>query len=172
MTKAVNARGGFTLIEVLVASLLLGMLVSILTMVFNQSAIAWRTGKAGVSQLGKLRRQLSFAQYTADNILPRVDANSKGVNGLVLSAWNEKGEVRRRAVTSLQSAVTPNFQLPNFNSYESSGTKMVTPWAQISTLHAIRSGKESTFVVGVLSYGPDGVKDTDDDITSWPEDVQ
>ena len=33
-------RRGFTLLEVLVASALLAMLVSILTMIFNQSSIA------------------------------------------------------------------------------------------------------------------------------------
>ena len=44
-------RNGFTLVEVLVASLLLGMLVVILTMVFNQSSIAWRTGKASVAEM-------------------------------------------------------------------------------------------------------------------------
>ena len=49
-------REGFTLVEVLVASLLLGMLVTILTMVFNQSSIAWRTGKASVSVIDKMRR--------------------------------------------------------------------------------------------------------------------
>ena len=170
--KSGNARGGFTLIEVLVASLLLGMLVSILTMVFNQSAIAWRTGKAGVSQLGQLRRQLSFAQSNAENILPRADAGSKSGHGLVLSAWDERGVVRKRAVAPLSGSVTLNFTLPGFSSYESSGSKMVTPWADIPSLSSIRSGSESTYIVGVLSYGPDGKKDTDDDITSWPEDVQ
>ena len=59
--KRLNDRSGFTLIEMLVASLLLGMLVTILTMVFNSSSIAWRTGKAGVSQLSLMRRQLSLA---------------------------------------------------------------------------------------------------------------
>ena len=53
---------GFTLIEVLVASLLLGMLVVILTMVFNQSSIAWRTGKASVAEMDGMRRLLSQTQ--------------------------------------------------------------------------------------------------------------
>ena len=44
-------RRGFTILELLVASLLLGMLVTILTMIFNQSSIAWRTGVAGVADL-------------------------------------------------------------------------------------------------------------------------
>ena len=33
-------RKGFTIIELLVASLLLGLIVTILTMIFNQSSIA------------------------------------------------------------------------------------------------------------------------------------
>ena len=52
-------RSGFTLLEVLVASVLMGMLVTILTMIFNQSAIAWRTGKAGVADMTDTERQLS-----------------------------------------------------------------------------------------------------------------
>jgi len=165
-----NSRGGFTLIEVLVASLLLGMLVSILTMVFNQSAIAWRTGKAGVSQLSQLRRQLSFAQQQSENVLPRVDESSASTMGLVLSPWNEKGEIRRRSVGRYDRA--GNFKHPEFQTYESSGTRMVMPWGEVSGLTGIRSGSEKTYIVGVLSFGPDGKRDTDDDITSWPENVQ
>ena len=41
-----NSRNGFTLLEVMVASLLLGLLVTALTMVFNQSSIAWRVGRS------------------------------------------------------------------------------------------------------------------------------
>ena len=48
-------KKGFTILELLVASLLLGMLVTILTMIFNQSSIAWRTGTAVVEDLGDVR---------------------------------------------------------------------------------------------------------------------
>ena len=41
-------RRGFTILELLVAALLLGMLVTVLTMIVNQSSIAWRTGVAGL----------------------------------------------------------------------------------------------------------------------------
>ena len=47
-------KKGFTLLEVLVASLLMGMLVTILTMIFNQSSIAWRTGRASVADLAEI----------------------------------------------------------------------------------------------------------------------
>ena len=170
MMKCRKSRGGFTLIEVLVASLLLGMLVSILTMVFNQSAIAWRTGKAGVSQLSRLRRQLSINQYTADRLLPRVDEMSKATVGMVLSPWDEKGKVRQRSVGKM--GTTAYKSAGYFSSYDSAGTQTVAPWQQVTGLGGIKSGSQKTFIVGVLSYGPDGKRDTDDDITSWPENVQ
>ena len=44
-------KRGFTILEMLVASLLLGMMVTVLTMIFNQSSIAWRTGIAGVVEI-------------------------------------------------------------------------------------------------------------------------
>ena len=44
-------RKGFTILELLVASLLLGMLVTIMTQIFSQSSIAWSTGTAGVVEL-------------------------------------------------------------------------------------------------------------------------
>ena len=37
-------RKGFTILELLVASLLLGMLVTIMTQIVSQSSIAWSTG--------------------------------------------------------------------------------------------------------------------------------
>ena len=51
-------KKGFTILELLVASLLLGMLMTILTMIFNQSSIAWRTGVAGVADLDDVRAAL------------------------------------------------------------------------------------------------------------------
>ena len=164
-----KTRGGFTLIEVLVASLLLGMLVTILTMVFNQSAIAWRTGKAGVAQLGQLRHDLTRAQYNAENIVPCVDA-SGNQDGMVVSAWQEDGEIRHRALGRVPSGV--NFSRPSFRNYESAGkARLVQPWGQVNSLDSIKLGSGKTYIVGVMSQGPN-VNDEDDDITTWPENVQ
>ena len=60
-----SSSSGFTLLEVLVASILLGMLVTILTMVFNSSSIAWRTGKASVAEMGDVRKSTSGAGLAA-----------------------------------------------------------------------------------------------------------
>lgn len=171
--KRLNDRSGFTLIEMLVASLLLGMLVTILTMVFNSSSIAWRTGKAGVSQLSLMRRQLSLAQNRADNLLPRIDTQSKSVVGLVAGAWHADGTVRARAVSRYRG--DGFFQKPNFDSYESdkpNPSPAEAPWQKINNLGTLRYGSSHAYTVGVLSYGPDGKIDTDDDISTWPDEVE
>ena len=177
MMMAGKRKGGFTLIEVLVASLLLGMLVSILTMVFNQNAIAWRTGKAGVSQLSDARRKLAFAQRKAENFIPRVEEGSSAKHGLVVSPWDAKKEpttsgqsapLRKRALVEFKEGGA--FSLPS--GFSSANFDKTAPWAEVNSLKDLRSGSEKTYIVGVLSYGPDGKPDTADDITSWPENVQ
>ena len=73
-------KKGFTLLEVLVASLLLGMLVTILTMVFNQSSVAWRTGTAGVADLDEQRQKIAMWHSEADAALPHAYArNTSGI---------------------------------------------------------------------------------------------
>ncbi len=169
--KRLHDRSGFTLIEMLVASLLLGMLVTILTMVFNSSSIAWRTGKAGVSQLSLMRRQLSLAQRRADDMLPRVDLSSKTKIGLVAGAWHADGKIRARAVSTYKGDGW--FTQPNFGSYESdASTLTVNPWQQLNGLGSLKGGSSRTYIVGVLSHGPDGKRDTDDDISTWPDEVE
>lgn len=170
--KRLNDRSGFTLIEMLVASLLLGMLVTILTMVFNSSSIAWRTGKAGVSQLSLMRRELSLAQNRADNLLPRIDTQSRTAVGLVAGAWHADGKVRTRAVSLYQG--DGFFQKPNFDSYRSDDASLNTapPWQQLNGLGRLRYGSSHAYTVGVLSYGPDGKFDTGDDISTWPDEVE
>lgn len=163
-------RRGFTLLEMLVASLLLGMLVTILTMVFNASSIAWRTGKAGVSQLSSIRRQLSLAQYRSQNVLPCVD--EQGQNGCIGGAWNSDGTIRTRAVSKMPT--DSGFDVPNFGKdFNNAKQSMSVPSAKNFMCNAtLRQGQSGSYVVGVLSWGPDGVKDTEDDITTWPLEVE
>ena len=162
-------KRGFTLIEMLVASLLLGMLVTILTMVFNSSAIAWRTGKASISQMSLARRQLSYAQYVADNTLPRVDKTNPSQAGRVLGAWDEKGNIRQRAVEKLP-APSGLFSFPSWNR-GSAGSSTPEPWAQV-TVHSLPNDTGQGYIVGVWSLGPDGNRYTEDDITTWPQEVE
>jgi hypothetical protein len=154
----------------LVASLLLGMLVTILTMVFNASSIAWRTGKAGVSQLSSIRRQLSFAQYNADNLLPCVNAKNDGEVGCVIGAWKSDGTIRTRAAARLSGDI--GFTAPSFSDFNSAKSSLDKPaWMQFQCSASLKLGSAQSYVVGVLSYGPDGERDTEDDITTWPLEV-
>ena len=162
-----ESKRGFTLIEILVASLLLGMLMTILTMVSNSSAIAWRTGRASNSMMGKARRQLSYAQYLADSALPRVDTANKSHTGRILSAWDRDGNPRDRAVEIYASGKFP-FPLPNWASQGSNGSSVPQPWQQVRNIEKLRADGGSTHIVGVHSWGPDGKQNTSDDINTMP----
>ena len=149
-------RAAFTLLEVLVASVLMGMLVTILTMIFNQSAIAWRTGKAGVANMTEAERQLSRLHALADNVLPIA-----GNRYCVVSPWDDSSDtIRPRGV---QDAGALGLGLPT-------GIDPVNrnDWRQ--TLRDASSAKSvKAYIVGVRSWGPDRIRDTEDDISTWPE---
>ena len=154
-------RKGFTILELLVASLLLGMLLSILTMIFNQSSIAWRTGLAGVSEMNNVRTSVGTVREEADNIFFHA-----GQQYRIVSPWKMDGSgLRARAYNE-------------DNSDDAAITKLsgVTATQDPTSYTALSFGKsnsgnasKTSYAVGVMSYGPDGVKDTYDDITSWPD---
>ena len=162
-------RSGFTLIEVLVASLLLSMLVVILTMVFNQSSIAWRTGKANVAEMDEMRRRLSQIQRQADDVLPGVEAAGTKV-GRVVSAWKQQdwqgdsSGLRKRAVEELgQTDLSVGAIDPRTSD---------KAWYRKNGGFKFRLGTVKSYTVGVWSYGPDGLPDTEDDISSWPNEME
>ena len=174
-SKTRHSSSGFTLIEILVASLLLGMLMTILTMVFNSSAIAWRTGRASNAKMSLARKQLSYAQYLADNAVPRIDQKSPSATGRILGAWDNKGNVRKRAVEVFSNGKFP-FNLPNWDSQSipqkpASWTK-AKPWAEVNNIQKLQTQNGQGFLVGVRSWGPDGKEDTLDDIDTMPVTVE
>ena len=85
-------KRGFTILELLVASLLLGMLVTILTMLFNQSSIAWRTGVAGVNALEDVRENIAEVRDEADNAYIWNNQIHR-----IVGLWDKNGEFRKRA---------------------------------------------------------------------------
>ena len=87
-------KRGFTILELLVASLLLGMLVTILTMIFNQSSIAWRTGVAGVADLDDARANMAELRDELQKI-PEVDAFLEAEEELVHTLQEVSGELSR-----------------------------------------------------------------------------
>jgi len=154
-----RAKKGFTLLEVLVASLLLGMLVTILTMVFNQSSVAWRTGTAGVADLDNKRQNIATWQTEADAALPRAYGTQKY---RVVSPWRENGAIRPRSVEQVDPQNIPggiDFDRPE-------------TWRGLSVPGSGKSSRFSSFVVGVTSAGPDGKYNTGDDVTTWPKEMK
>ena len=162
-------RNGFTLLEVLVASVLMGMLVTILTVIFNQSAIAWRTGKAGVADMSETERNLARIHAVADNVLPYTQAG----NYFVVSPWKDantdgsrtfygRGIAIAKDIRKGYDTVGVNFSLNDAGNLE---------WRQTG-LGRTKLDNQSQFTVGVRSAGPDRQWDTEDDISTWPEEVE
>ena len=162
-------RNGFTLLEVLVASVLMGMLVTILTVIFNQSAIAWRTGKAGVADMSETERNLARIHAAADNVLPY----TQNGNYFVVSPWNDATTDGSRSFYRRGIAAAGDIRKGydavggNFSGNDAGKSN----WRQTG-LGKARLENQSQFTVGVRSAGPDRRWDTEDDISTWPEEVE
>ena len=170
-----SSSSGFTLLEVLVASILLGMLVTILTMVFNSSSIAWRTGKASVAEMGDVRKSTSGAGLAADNAIPRVDAQNPQEGGCIVSPWKTDGSgLRKRGVEKMSSSkivgdVWSSLTLDsNVKSGKWKQSDKFKPWAELAPGRIGIGRNVSSYAVGVMSQGPDAIKTTDD-ISTWPD---
>lgn len=175
-------RKGFTIIELLVASLLLGMLMTILTMIFNQSSIAWRTGMAGTQNMGTVRENIAQIREEADNAFiwnNRLYRNT----GL----WDKNGKLRNRScdadtqkdgnenhptmlgnwLSNLSNTKPEHFMERFVGSSGSSGSAV---GSGLGGNTGGGGGGIGTYTVNVKSAGPDRQFDTYDDIWSWPDD--
>ena len=157
-------RRGFTIIEVLVASLLLGMLVTILTMIFNQSSIAWRTGTATVVDLDNVRENIAEVREEADNLYIWKSDMFK-----ILSPWKKDGTLRRRGY-SCEGA--EGGDQPSLLRAKSSATETTSPheYKDITVGNGDATKGFFTYTVNVKSAGPDRDHGTWDDIWSYPDD--
>ncbi len=161
-------KRGFTILELLVASLLLGMLVTILTMIFNQSSIAWRTGVAGVADLDKVRENLATLREDVDTVYFWNNQMYR-----LVSLWDdETGNLRTRAI----STGAESSDAPKFFTMDRSGLTDQSDINETQKLFPVGSGSGGdgikTYTVNVKSMGPDGVLDTWDDIWSFPDDFE
>jgi len=158
-------RKGFTILELLVASLLLGMLVTIMTQIFSQSSIAWSTGTAGVVELDEARRDMAALQVKADAL---IDRNGRSVKSVFTGL---DGQLAQRAYAESGSSVGPQASGESSISIDNPSS-----WTGISVGGAtgasangvINEGKG--YAVGVRSAGPDKQFGTWDDVTTWPSD--
>ena len=150
-------KRGFTIIELLVASLLLGLLMTILTMIFNQSSIAWRTGMAGISDLDEVRAKTAMVRDQADSAYVW---NGK-IYGLQ-SLWNENDALNTRAIATMRYAY--------FSVSDAEEGANKSPSVNVGS----GSSGESfnTYLVNVESAGPDrNYEETWDNIWSNPVDA-
>lgn len=160
-------RKGFTIIELLVASLLLGMLVTILTMIFNQSSIAWRTGIKSIADLDDVRDTISAVREEADNAIAIPGAPRKVYR--MVSLWDNTGQLRNRACDAEDLTKVENWEHVSeikVSVYVNPKPKDFTP----ITLGRGDVGSVDTYTVNVKSAGPDRKFDTYDDVWSWPDD--
>ena len=160
-------RKGFTIIELLVASLLLGLLVTILTMIFNQSSIAWRTGIAGTVDMDQVRENIAEVREEADNAF--VWGNQLYRN---TGLWQENGTFRNRSCSAPdqndQSITQPAYLRSKMSNIASLQPKDFNGFS-------VGSGNAKaakTYTVNVMSAGPDRQFDTYDDVWSWPDDFE
>jgi hypothetical protein len=162
--------------------MLLGMLITILTMVFNSSSIAWSTGKAGVAEMDTVRNNMAAASIVADNAVPRVDVNTPSTWGVLVSPWDKNGNLRKRAVMKVADNTVANqawgglgmdskIKNPNKESGKGSWVRNtgIPLWATFSPGSVNISGNAKGYIVGVWSVGPDGKENTGDDISTWPD---
>ena len=179
MTRRVS-ESGFTLLEILVASMLLAMLITILTMVFNSSSVAWSTGKASVAEMDEVRQKMSAASIAADNAVPRVDVDTPSTWGLLVSPWQADGSLRRRGIVKmLESKVAnqvwgsmqPDLVIQKGKTGKGQWVRENSAqlWSAFSPGNVSLSSGTKAYVVGVWSVGPDGKENTGDDISTWPD---
>ena len=181
-------KRGFTVLELLVASLLLAMLVTMLTMIFNQSSIAWTAGLLSVDDVTRERRALGSYHDVEDDVLPGIaqqnaqtgQSDNRQLQYRTVSIW-QRGAANtlrknKRAFDAISWDSGISTKLPNaidanvkkgasVNASESAGSGSI---GQNAGGGAAAGG----VVVGVWSAGPDGKWSTDDDINTFPEDIK
>ena len=177
------SHAGFTVLELLVASLLLGMLVTMLTMIFNQSSIAWRTGISSVCELETTREQMGGYHDVTDDALPGVgqpgnrgiDDTSRKIEYRTVSLfrkWNGSGMSQNQSLNCVGRLIDRidwgSENLSQLNAHDVMKGQVINGLNQGSYANG-RGG----YIVGVRSSGPDRDMSTEDDnINTFPEDVE
>lgn len=177
-------RPAFTVLELLVASLLLTMLVTVLTMIFNQSSIAWRTGVAGVVELDQVRTRLGTYHDLEDDALPGLGQDNVQTGASdsrdvlyrtvsVFKGWSGSGQLQPSSAERYDNSCSGRLY-DKIDQGEASSIMFSIQDAQKGKLNqnvgsgTVRGG--SAYAVGVRSLGPNK-NDPSDDINTFPEEV-
>ena len=170
-------KRAFTLIEIMVATMLLAMLVTILTMIFNQSSIAWSTGVASVTALGNTREEMSVCARESDNVIVADNGSSLLGIGSVWDLWDEKSRLWKATPDSGAMRTLRRYQdlEERFRKQNIGVGDVVDPLRDKTiTINGANAVGRDSYLVGVHSYGPDGKTGGDnswDDISTMPEEI-
>lgn len=168
-------KRGFTVLELLVASLLLGMLVTVLTMIFNQSSIAWRTGVAGLLDMDEVRDNMAAVRDEADSLY----VWNKELHRTV-SIWKEgssgsRAQLRQRAIDASDNADVSEREKVQILKGESELRKDEPDASKSFGPVNVKQGDAQSgrnWIVNVKSCGPNRVLNDYDDIWSNPDDFE
>lgn len=151
------------------ASILLGVLTTILTMIINQSSIAWRTGTAMIVDLDDVRDNIAVIREEADNAFVW-----NGQVHRIIGLWKAGGQLNDRACDAGTAAGDVRNQVNKLQGRIRTASG-ASPWDQ--NVMSVGRGKNAgnskeTYTVNVMSAGPDREFDTWDDIWSFPDDFE
>lgn len=161
-------KRGFTLIEVMVATVLFGIVTVTLSMVFSSSAAAWRIGRAGVLGMHKMRRDFSIKQLMADHALPNIQEKGGGI-GYVRVLWTGGGSLQD---SNGKSADTLRAFTTSESDFGSVSPGLDTDCAVESPVEAppVKGNELQNYMIRAGSAGPDREWGTEDDIIAGPRD--
>jgi prepilin-type N-terminal cleavage/methylation domain-containing protein len=167
---APTMKRGFTILELLVATLLLGILATILTMIFNQSSISWRIGLSQVSNMNDIRDNMAELHEESDNAFVY-----NGEIHRILGLWKQDGTLRNRACDATKGAVA---EMENSEKANLLRTKnqlnlnqpRLDEIAPISLNQANNQTKYVNYTVNVMSGGPKNDVEDWQAIWSFPDD--
>ena len=168
-------RRGFTILELLVATLLLGVIVTILTMIFNQSSSSWRIGIASVSDMDDIRDNMAELREEADNAFALGAQVSGRSIYRVVGLWNDNGNLRDRACDAPGSEVASEdsgkYRANLLNDYAHLSADPVP--RDLAPLNVGNVGDITTYrsyTVNVMSGGPANDLEDWQAIWSFPDD--
>ena len=168
-------RRGFTILELLVAALLLGMLVTVLTMIFNQSSIAWRTGVTGLMDMDEVRDNVAAVRDEADSLYIWNESMHRTLSIWKESATGTRPQLRKRAVDSPDNTdVEERAKVQYLKGRSELMRQEVEPKDAFGPVDVKQSESQAgrNWIVNVKSSGPNGVLNDYDDIWSNPDDFE
>jgi len=153
-------KRGFTILELLIASILLGMLMTILTMIFTQSSVAWRLGASSVMNLNEYRNRKGYYNEKSDvtfvygeRVCEILSPFDDGLSGGRTSSLRTDRPLKMSGEDVFRDAAE-----------HGCGT--------VSSLSADASVKSDAYTVNVMSGGPNNDVMDWEAIWSYPDDFE